>query len=599
MTLPSNSDARQLVEELIPVPAGVDRTADPDVLLAAFDSVALVELVVALEAKFGVALTADVITAETFSSVDGIVAAVAGCAAHDYVVAGQPVSPPDGTVVDDLTRWAATRPDAPFITWLPSTGDRQVLRYRDVDARSRAMAAVLSEQGDLVGRRVGLLAANDVDTVLTIFALLRAGATCLFLNPADPPERIRSILAGHGVSTVLRTALAPAGLDFASLVPDTGAAGSSAGSGWTDRHLSGAAPAFMFGTSGTTAASKLVVQSHQAVVSNAEAMRRHHGLDTDAKIMGGLPLHHANAVNFTAVVAHAGAHLVIPQQINALRYRAQLDEHQPTIASVVPTVLEAVLATGRGWRPPRSLRYFVTAAAPLTTSLAKRVTSTFGTRIVQGYGLTETTNFSTMLPVDLSDEDYAALVLDSPVPTVGVAVHGNEVVVLSRAGEPVGEGEIGEVCMRGHNVMVGYADRPDLTAAAFEGGWFHSGDLGYWSGGSDGRRYLHLTGRIKNMAKVGGEAVSLDELERALRSLECVADAGCVSVPHPVLGEEILAAVCLRATTVDDLAGRLSPLVSPAAMPRRWFEVPAIPRTPTGKLQRATLLELLGVGGDR
>ncbi|MFI5907221.1 AMP-binding protein [Dactylosporangium sp. NPDC051541] len=596
VTMPPTSVMRQSVGKLITDQAAADGAASPDELLGRLDSIRLVELVVALEARFGVAMTADVITAETFSSVDGIVAAVAGCAAQEYVVDGRPVVPPHNTVVDDLVHRAETGPDAPFVTWLPAAGGAQVLTYGEFEARSRALAAALSEPDDLVGRRVGLLAGNDVDTLLAVFALLRAGATCLFLNPLDPPERLRSILAGHKVSTVLRTPLAATGHEDLATLVDADPA--PAGPDWTDRHLSGAAPAFMFGTSGTTAASKLVVQSHRAVLSNAEALRRHHRLDAGSKIMCGLPLHHANAVNFTATVVHAGAHMVMPQQINALRYRAQLDEHRPTIASVVPTVLEAVLATGRGWRPPRSLRYFVTAAAPLTTSLAKRVTSAFGVRVVQGYGLTETTNFSTKLPIDLSDEDYAAVMLDSPIPTVGVAVDGNEVTVLSRTGEPVGEGEIGELCMRGHNVMAGYADRPDLTAVAFEGGWFHSGDLGYWTVGRDGRRYFYLTGRIKNMAKVSGEAVSLDELERALRHLEGVADAGCVAVPHPVLGEEIVAAVCLRSATVEDVTQRLAPLMSPVAMPRRWFEVPAIPRTPTGKLQRPVLLELLGLKGD-
>lgn len=629
--------ARQRIEKLIAslASAGSVNSSDPADAFDGLDSLGIVELVVALEREFSVSLPADLISVETFSSVDGVVEAVrasvgsaagtaapaaapaahslpdgAGTAArspaetgtgiavgvHDHVVDGRLVPPPDGTIVDVLTSRASTDPEAPFLTWLPAAGEPESLTFGELDARSRSLAAALSAGGGLTGRRVGLLAANDIPTVVAMFALLRAGATCLFLNPLDPPRRLRSILADHSVSTVFRPpgAGAGAGGDLARPLPEHDDV--RAGDAWSDAPLPAGRPAFMFGTSGSTAASKLVQQSHRSLLSNAEALRRHHGLGTDTTIMGGLPLHHVNGVHFTVVaVLHAGAHVVLPQEFSALRYRDRLDEHRPHIASVVPTVLETLVATGRGWRPPNSLRYFVTAAAPMTASLARRVVTTFGVRVVQGYGLTETTNFSTTLPVDLSDDDYAGLILDAPIPTVGVALHGNDVAVLSRSGEPVAEGEIGEVCMRGHNVMDGYADRPDLTAEAFSGGWFHSGDLGYWTAGPDGRRYYHLTGRIKNVAKVRGEAVSLEEVERALCSLDGVADAGCVAVPHPFLGEEIVAAVTLRGAEAGDLPQRLSSLVPAAALPRRWHDVPRIPRTPTGKLRRAELRDILGL----
>ena len=595
-------DARRRVENLV---AGLASQStggtSPAETLGSLDSMGLVELVVALEKEFSVALPADLITVDTFSSVDGIVDAVRASAepsvdVHDYLVDGRLVTPPDGDVIGVLGRWASSRPDAAFLTWLPASGEPEVLTYGELDFRSRSLAAVLSAGEDLTGRRIGLIAANDISTVVAMFALLRAGATCLFLNPLDPPERLRSILTGHSVTTVFHTHHATdVPEDLARPIP-----GHDDAPEWgKDRHSTDR-PALMFGTSGSTAASKLVMQSHRALLSNAQTLERHHGLDTETTIMGGLPLHHVNGVHFTVMaVLQAGAHVVIPQRFDPLKYRAQLDEHRPHIASVVPTILETLLATGRGWRPPGSLRYFVTAAAPMTSSLAQRVVTAFGVRVVQGYGLTETTNFSTTLPVDLSDEDYAALILDAPIPTVGVALHGNEVAVLSKTGEQLGEGAVGEICMRGHNVMDGYADRPDVTAEAFSGGWFHSGDLGYWSEGPDSRRYFHLTGRIKNIAKVRGEVVSLEEVERALCSLDGVVDAGCTTLPHALWGEEIVAAVTLREVSVGDLSDRLATLVPATAIPRRWYELPEIPRTPTGKLRRVELLDLLGLEGTK
>ena len=459
-----------------------------------------------------------------------------------------------------------------------------------------ALAAVLANDRNLDGERVGLIAGNDIPTVIALFAILRAGATCLFLNPLDPPRRLRDILAAHETTIVLQSPHADRlPDDLARLIPAV--EGVASASACADHLLSPADAAFMFGTSGSTAASKVVMQSHRALVSNAQALERHHGLSPGTSIAGGLPLHHVNGIHFTVIaVLYAGAHVVIPQQFSPFTYRAQLDEHQPQIASVVPSVLESLLATGRGWQPPASLRYFVSAAAPMTATLANRVVDTFGVRVVQGYGLTETTNFSTTVPINLSDEEYYSLVLGAPIPTVGVALLGNEVEVLSEKGELLGEGEVGEVCIRGHNVMEGYADRPDLTADAFSGGWFHSGDLGYWAKGPDGCRYYYLNGRIKNIAKVRGEAVSLEEVERALCSLDEVADAGCVAVPHPLWGEEIVAMVVLRGANVAEVRSRLASLVSRNALPRSWHAVPVVPRTATGKLQRGQLLELLNPG---
>lgn len=582
---------RRLVEEVSGGQAVVSDPADPREPLTGLDSLALVELVVRLECDFGMSIPAAAITPASLGSLASITTLVERTRAgvHDLLSGGAVVPPPWGTVVDVLERRAAEQPDAPFLTWLPMQGPAVVLTYGELERRSRALAGRLP-----VGERVALLAANDIPTVVTLFAVLRAGGVCLFLNPADPPHRIRSVLAAHPVAVALRSPLLAGLGDLAEPVPiDHGSPGDLGARPVADD------PAFLFGTSGSTAASKLVLQSHRALLSNARGLQRHLGLGPGVTVAGGLPLHHVNGVHFTVVaVLNAGAHVVLPQQFSPLTYRAQLDEHRPEIASVVPSVLEALLATGRGWQPPESLRHFVSAAAPMTASLARRVMAAFGRRVVQGYGLTETTNFSTMLPIDLPDQDYRALILDADVPTVGVAFPGNEVEVLGRDGSPLGEGEIGEVCMRGHNVMEGYADEPGLTAEAFAGGWFHSGDLGRWHRGADGERYIVLTGRIKNVAKVRGEAVSLEEVERALCSLDGVVDAGCVAVPHALWGEELIAVIVLSGSrSVTDIRAGLATLVSPTALPRRWVELSTVPRTTTGKLRRDLLLERLDRAG--
>ncbi|EID79775.1 MULTISPECIES: AMP-binding protein [Rhodococcus] len=575
--------------------------ADPRVPLTGLDSLTLVELVVQLEKEFAITIAAELITTESFGSVSGIAEVVRASGAraagvHDYRPGGKTVPPTDGTVVDVLRRRATDTPDAPFLTWLPTHGDAEVLTYGALNARSRAIASNLAEGKYLCGERVGLLAANDIDTVLALFAVIRAGGTCLVLNPTDPPQRLRQIIAAYPIRTVLCSPYVT-GIpeDLARPIP-VSTPGSALEDTAVDQYITPGGPAFMFSTSGSTAASKLVLQSHRALLSNAQGLKQHHDLGPGVTIAGGLPLHHVNGVHFTVVaVLNAGAHVVLPQQFSPLTYRSQLETYRPQIASVVPSMLEALLVTGRGWRPPDTLRYFVSAAAPLTASLAKRIMNAFGLRVIQGYGLTETTNFSTMLPIDLADDDYAALVLNTEIPTVGVAFPGNELEVLSVTGDVLAEGEIGEVCMRGHNVMECYVDAPDQTSEAFAGDWFHSGDLGRWIRGRDDRRYFILTGRLKNIAQVRGEAVSLEEVEHALLSLDSVVDAGCLAQSHPLWGEEIVAMVVLRDADIAEIRTQLAALLPPTALPRRWQQVDSVPRTPTGKLQRALLRDQLSL----
>jgi acyl-CoA synthetase (AMP-forming)/AMP-acid ligase II len=247
---------------------------------------------------------------------------------------------------------------------------------------------------------------------------------------------------------------------------------------------------------------------------------------------------------------------------------------------------------------PSELRYFVSAAAPLARRTARAVHERLGIRVIQGYGLSETTNFSTTMPTNLAGEAYQRLMLDADIPSIGVALYGNEVEVHRPDGSTARPGEAGEICMRGLNVMRGYAGNDVATTEAFRGGWFHSGDLGSYVDDADtGGRFFMITGRAKNIAKVAGAAVSLDEMDRVLSGLSGVIDAACVAVPHPLLGEEVIAAiVCRQPVEERDVRAYLRGTFAAAVLPRRIVRVERIARTPTGKLKRAELAELLMTG---
>ncbi|MEV6564968.1 class I adenylate-forming enzyme family protein [Streptomyces kronopolitis] len=489
----------------------------------------------------------------------------------------------------DALRWFARRQgDAPLITAVAHSGTETTLDYRTADVASRALAGWLAAQWG--GARPAVLAlapTNDVPSVLAMLAALRAGFGLLMLGPNDPPERRAQQREAVGAPVVLH---AP-GTD----APHAGSLTLPHWADLADRELplpsvDPAADALYFATSGSTAASKIVAQSHRNAVANAEAVRRHHGLAPGDRLLGCLPIHHVNGAHFTVLGAMmAGAHTILAESFSPMSYPKTLRHYRPRLASVVPGILEALTETWRGPEVPPDFDYFVSAAAPLTTRTARSVADRLGARVLQGYGLSETTNFSTTMPADLSEDGYRRLMLDPDIPSVGVAVPGNDVAVLDERCRPVRPGEIGEVCMRGFNVMSRYAGNAEATAEAFRDGWFHSQDLGYRVT-EDGRDHFVLTGRLKNIAKVSGETVSLEEMDRVLRALPEVRDAACVTVPDRFTGESIVAAVVLDPAT--DTAGARAALRArfpQAVLPARVVSVPEIPRTATGKVLRPQL----------
>jgi acyl-CoA synthetase (AMP-forming)/AMP-acid ligase II len=510
------------------------------------------------------------------------------------VADGQRLSTP-ATIPSILVDRARDQGTDPYLT-LISPERVTTVSYLELEAQSRQVAWSLRRELQVrAGDIVGLVPANDVPSVLTIYALLRAGCSVLLLNPADPPARIRSQADALSVRLILRSSRwSDEVIGDAIPIDDAWMATDERGSE-PELSLDPAAAALYFGTSGSTAASKIVAQSHYNAAVNARGVCRRHRLQRGTRVMGCLPFHHVNGVHFTLFAAlAAGAHAVVVEEFDPFTYLDAIRQFRPQIASVVPTILEALLDAHERQTLPDDFRGFVSAAAPLDRRTARGVYATFGVRVHQGYGLTETTNFSTMIPPEMAEETYRRFVCDADIPSVGAALYGNDVAVLRQDGSRAAAGETGELCMRGHNVMMHYVGNQEATAEAFRGGWFHSQDLGFEAATDSGAGLFVITGRTKNIAKVGGEAVSLEEMERVLRGLPYVKDAACVSRPHRLLGDEIVAVlVSPDVVNAEEVKTHLRRTFAAAAMPRQIIRRDSIPRTPTGKIRRAELAHLL------
>ncbi|SED36689.1 class I adenylate-forming enzyme family protein [Streptomyces melanosporofaciens] len=535
------------------------------------------------------------------TSADEVSTAAATDAAMAHTYRGIPFEDrltPHPTLVSWLAHHARTRGGAPFLTTVADDGELTTLSYGEAELLSRRLARWLrAELQVAAGRTVALAPVNDPASIVAVLAVLRADCPLLLLGPQDPADRRRQQTEAAGAQVVLRPPSVPAeALPEAVVLPDPRTL-EEPQDDLGGPEIDPDQDALFFATSGSTAASKLVAQSHYNAAVNAEALGRHHGLRPGDRLLGCLPVHHVNGLHFTVLgVLAAGAHVLLADGFDPLRYPRLLQRFRPRIASVVPSVLEALLETWRSPQLPDDFGYFVSAAAPLTTRTARAVWDRFGARVLQGYGLTETVNFSTTMPADLSEDAYRRLMLDTDIPSIGTALFGNEVAVLTPEGERAVPGQVGEICVRGHNVMSRYEANPAATGEAFAGGWFHTQDLGMEVTDPDrAEPFVVVTGRRKNIAKVGGETVSLDEMDRVLRAVPRVRDAACVALPHRFLGEEIVAAV-VPAPGADgppDVLPALAAAFRPAVLPRRVVPFDAIPRTRTGKVLRRELAERL------
>jgi long-chain acyl-CoA synthetase len=502
------------------------------------------------------------------------------------------------TIVGALARNAALSPDALFLS--ETSDEPRAVDYAEAHREVARQASVLVAHGLGRGDRVGVLGHNSIELALVVLSILEAGGVAVLLSPSDPPARTNaqaefaqarmmlceSSLSAHAGSCAgIRESLT-----FENLRAKRGEAQSA-----TFPTPAPTDAALVFYTSGTTGAPKAVVQSHFAVAQNAWSLVDHHRIGRETRLLCVLPMHHVNGLEFTIFGALlGGAHTTINKGFDGLRFWDTVARHRIEIASVAPNLLRLLASRPelKGKRPTR-LRYLVSAAAPLSTAGAQQVWDRLELRIVQGYGLSEATNFSCLTPTDLEGAEYARWMLEGRRTSIGPALP-NQQVQIHRDGRLAQPGEEGEIVIRGHCTMSGYLHNPEATEAMFRDGWVHTGDLGYYLPDADGRKFIHVCGRTKEIAKRGGAMVSLLELDELLAAVPGVADAGATSFPNSWVDEEIGAVVVLRpdaALTEDDILSHCSRMLPYSAMPKRIHFVTGVPRTASGKIRRAEIAE--------
>ena len=516
---------------------------------------------------------------------------------------------------------AAGRAESPFLI-RPETG--RIFSYAEMGRRVGATARVLAGSGVGHGTRVSLLCFNGPDFVWPYFATWTLGAIACPINTGLKAEEIQYLIehAGSEVLVVDRRLLAeiepirsslpnlrhvlvvdgtadPASSDLPDWARALGPLTAEAEPRLPDEPPDGIGlddPAQIIYTSGTTGKPKGVVLTQRNFLRDAEYIAGWHGLTAADRAMCILPLFHVNGEVVTTVTPlWTGGSVVMPERFTASRHWEWISAHRVTWFSAVPTNLGILVnrppAEGDPAVFPRSgLRFAICGAAPLPVEVQRSFERRFELLVIEGYGLSETTCYSTFNPHPPADvRRYGEDDGYRRIGSIGVPV-GNELAIMDEDDRPVGTGESGEICLRGENVMVGYEKRPEETAAALAHGWFHSGDIGH----VDADGYVYITDRKKDIIIRGGENIMPREIDEVLYRHPAVRDAATIGAPDSKYGERVVSFVVLREGTDPDPAD----LVKHCRAHLADFKVPAeihyldeIPKGPSGKLLRRELRE--------
>ena len=479
----------------------------------------------------------------------------------------------------NLVRTAAISPDRPAVRL-----DDTVLTYAELDERSSRVANLLTMRGVEPGDRVALMLPNIPEFAVQYYGILRAGAVVVPMNPLLKEREVsyyladsqaRMIIAWSGCAEEARAGAAQAGV--ALFVLDPGAR----------EPLDGVAPvlvvdrsaadtAVILYTSGTTGHPKGAELTHANLATNvAIAATDLFRIGPEDVIFGGLPLFHSfgQTCGLNAAVS-VGACLTLVSRFVPEMVLEVLARDRVTVFEGVPTMYVALLAVpDRDRYDVSALRVCVSGGAALPVEVLRAVEREFGCILLEGYGLSETSPIASFNHPDR----------DRKPGSIGTPIQGVEMRLVDEFGKDVAPGDVGEIAIRGHNVMKGYWQRLDATAEAIPDGWFRSGDLAR----RDDDGYFFIVDRKKEMIIRGGYNVYPREIEEVLYEHPAVVEAAVVGIPDPALGEEVGAAIVLRpgaTETVEDLQGYVKRQVAAYKYPRRVWLLAALPKGPTGKI---------------
>jgi len=450
----------------------------------------------------------------------------------------------------------------------------------------RRAGASLRRFGVSRGDVVGIMLPNTAAFVVSLFAAWRVGAAVTPINPSLRPAEVQYQLADAAATVVIVDTVPEFDTGGRQVVIASDLTAQPAYGVLYPTHLDEDALALLIYTSGTTGRPKGVMLDHAnltamccAVIDALEISAADHSLLI-------LPLFHVNGIVIgTLSPLLAGGRMTIAGRFSPKTFFSHVEQSGATYFSAVPTIYTMLCGLPAEVAPDTSsVRFAICGAAPASVELLEQFQSRYGIPIIEGYGLSEGTCASTINP------------LDGPrkAGTVGLPLPGQTIRLVDASGEPVADGEAGEVVIKGPNVMRGYLNRPEETANTIVDGWLHTGDVGRFD--EDG--YLVLVDRAKDMIIRGGENIYPREIEAVVHQLPQIADAAVVGRPNPVYGEEPVLFVSLhpgKQLEVDLIREHLTESLSKYKLPVEITILDELPKNAVGKLDKRSLRQRLAI----
>lgn len=531
------------------------------------------------------------------------------------------IEPPHDTMLDVFNAAVAHAPEQAAIRYFDA-----VLTLSDLDKASDALAVALIANGHAPGDRIALYVQNNPSFLIGMIAAWKISAVAVAVNPMNKHRELTHVLSDSGATVLLcldtlfgsvvqevidsgvlpqlRTVVVTSANDFQNrndprvLTPpqpqllNTVSLHELLIEHYGERP-DGPAPkpddaAMLTYTSGTTGIPKAAVNTHRAMTFNSHTYREWMGLSSDDTILGIAPLFH-----ITGLVGHIGAALAAPCPL-VLTHRFEpavvldaMREHQPTFTVAAITALTSLLSHSD--QPPQdfaSFRAIYSGGAPVSPALVEDFRRHTGCTIHNIYGLTETTSPSHATPIGADapvDPRTGAL-------SVGVPVFNTMVRVLDDNGSEVAPGELGEIAVKGPQVIPGYWNRPEESSKTIVDGELRTGDIGYM----DDNGWFYIVDRKKDMINASGYKVWPREIEDVLYTHPDIREAAVVGVPDPYRGETVKAFVSLKQNarrTPAELIEFCKQNMAAYKYPRELEIVDQLPKTSTGKVLRRSLRE--------
>ena len=463
--------------------------------------------------------------------------------------------------------------------------DEAELTYAELADASARVAAFLRSTGLEPGDRVGVMLPNQLQFPIIYYGVLRAGGIVVPMNVMlkrreidyfcdDPSSRL--LLAWHDLAEETEPGTAECATELIEIEP--GAFAELLDSTEPDPDVHDAAEsdtAVILYTSGTTGRPKGAELTHLNLSINcrlaAEAVL---DLEPDDVVLGALPLFHSfgQTVSMNSTLC-TGACLTLLPRFDPTKALEIFQRDRVNVFQGVPTMYGALLNHPERESYETHLRRCMSGGAAMPVEVMRAFEDAFGAKILEGYGLSETSPVSCSNPPDG----------DRKPGSVGIPIPGVEMAVLDDDENELEPEEVGEIAIRGHNIMKGYWQRPEATEEAMRGGWFHSGDIGR----RDEDGYFYIVDRKKDMIIRGGYNVFPREVEEVLYEHPDVVEAAVIGVPDDSLGEEVGAAVVLREgaeADADAISAFVKEQLAAYKYPREVWFLDELPKGPTGKI---------------